>query len=113
MVGLDTNVLARMIVRDDPQQTLAADHILDSAGDGGLFVSLIVLAEIAWVLDKVYGYSQPAVFSAIEDVLGGREFRVERAPLATEALNNSRNAKCDYADALIALAGWECGAETT
>ena len=50
MIGIDTNIIVRMITRDDPVQTAIVDRILDDAGTEWLYVSLVVLAELAWVL---------------------------------------------------------------
>jgi predicted nucleic-acid-binding protein len=113
MIGLDTNVLVRMIVRDDPVQTPVAARILEEAEEDGLFVSLVVLAEVASVLDRGYRYAPAKVFDAIARILEGREFYVEARGLAVEALKEARVAKCEYADALIALLGREGGASST
>ena len=113
MIGVDTNVLVRMIARDDPVQTPIAEQILDRAGEDGLFVSLVVLAELAWVLRRAYRYQPDAVLTAIEGVLAGREFVIERPELAASALSNARNANCGYADALIEQINVAAGAGMT
>jgi len=113
MIGLDSNVLVRLITRDDPVQTAAAQGLVEGAGDDGMFVSLVVLAEIAWVLRRAYRYEAAMVLSAIERVLDGREFLVERQALAKAALADARAAGCGYADALIALLAVEAGASFT
>jgi predicted nucleic-acid-binding protein len=113
MIGLDSNVLVRLITRDDLVQTAAAQGLVEGAGDDGMFVSLVVLAEIAWVLRKAYRYEAAMVLSAIERVLDGREFLVERQALAKTALADARAAGCGYADALIALLAVESGASVT
>lgn len=113
MIGLDTNVIVRLIARDDPAQTEAADRILEQAGDEGLFIGLVVLAELAWVLRKAYRFTPGVVLDALEKVLAGREFAVERRTLAEEALARARKAGCGYADALIELIGQQAGAGQT
>jgi predicted nucleic-acid-binding protein len=55
MRAVDTNVIVRLIVRDDPQQTAAAEHFVEK----GAWVSNLALAETVWVLDSVYGLSPP------------------------------------------------------
>ena len=68
MIGIDTNVLVRVIVADDPgQAALAHDFIRDrcTPDDPG-FVSNIVLAELAWILAQRYGYSRIEIADAIE-----------------------------------------------
>lgn len=113
MIGLDTNVVVRMITRDDQAQTEIADRILDSAGDDGLFVSLVVLAELAWVLRRAYKYPPKVVLDSVEKVLHGREFTIERRSLAMEALERARGASCGYADALIELISLQAGVTGT
>jgi predicted nucleic-acid-binding protein len=113
MIGLDTNVLIRQITRDDLVQTPVALSILDNAADGELWVSLIVLAEIAWVLRRAYRYDPVVILGAIERILDGRQFVVERPGLARAALANARAANCGYADALIDLVNLGAGATAT
>ncbi len=52
MIGLDTNVLVRYIVRDDPAQTALADRCVEDVcrGEQPGWVSHVVLAELAWAL---------------------------------------------------------------
>lgn len=113
MIGLDTNVIVRMITRDDVAQTEIADRILEGASDGGLFVSLIVLVEVAWVLRRAYKFTPPVVLDLVAKILAGREFSVERNLLAESALVKARNAGCGFADALVELIGQEAGATGT
>lgn len=113
MIGIDTNIIVRMITRDDPVQTAIVDRILDDAGTEGLYVSLVVLAELAWVLRRAYRYSPKVVLDAIEKVLEGREFAIEQRPLALDALTRARDAGCGYADALIDLVSNQAGTTGT
>jgi predicted nucleic-acid-binding protein len=50
MIAIDTNVLTRILVRDDAKQTASADKLIHK----GAWVSHVVLAETVWVLDAVY-----------------------------------------------------------
>lgn len=113
MIGIDSNVLVRLIARDDAAQTAHADRILDAAGEEGLVVGLIVLAELAWVLRRAFHYEPPAILDAVQYVLDGREFHVERRSLAQAALSRARAAGCGYADAVIELIHLEAGADVT
>ena len=65
MRALDTNVLVRLIVRDDPDQVVRAEAFVASGG----WVSLLVLAETAWVLQSVYGLDQRRVATVVEMLL--------------------------------------------
>ena len=67
MIGIDTNVLLRLLVRDHDGQVRAAERFIAthcSKADPG-FVSRIVIAEIAWALKRFYGYERPEIAAAI------------------------------------------------
>jgi len=51
MRAVDTNVVVRLIIRDDQRQAAAADAFIA----GGAWVSHVALAEVSWVLESVYG----------------------------------------------------------
>lgn len=56
MIGLDTNVVVRYIVQDDPAQSRVASRLIESlTPEAAGFVSIVTLAEITWVLDTAYG----------------------------------------------------------
>lgn len=113
MIGLDTNVIVRMITRDDPVQTAIAERLLDAAEDDSLYVSHVVLAELAWVLNRAYKFPRSSVLDAVEMVLSGREFCVEQRSIAMEAVARARQAGCNYADALIELSHKRAGTTGT
>ncbi|MGH8219339.1 MAG: PIN domain-containing protein [Steroidobacteraceae bacterium] len=60
MRAVDTNILVRLIVRDDPAQVRAAEEFIAS----GAWVSHLVLAETTWVLDAVYERTAQQIGSA-------------------------------------------------
>ena len=79
MIGLDTNILVRYIVRDNPAQTKATTRLIESrctADDPGLVAS-IVLCEIVWVLDRAYGYDRNAISSVVRRLLTVEELRAK------------------------------------
>ncbi|HKO02691.1 MAG TPA: PIN domain-containing protein, partial [Thermoanaerobaculia bacterium] len=65
MRAVDTNVLVRLITRDDQRQVRAAEAFIKK----GAWVSTLVLAETAWVLDSVYDLSHDAIAVVIEMLL--------------------------------------------
>ena len=65
MRALDTNVLVRLIVRDDPDQVARAEAFVET----GAWVSLLVLAETVWVLQSAYGLDQRRVATVVEMLL--------------------------------------------
>jgi predicted nucleic-acid-binding protein len=71
MIGLDTNVLVRYLAQDDPTQSPRATQIIErrlSLLNPG-FLSVVAMAETAWVLERAYGLSDLAIAAAIEQVL--------------------------------------------
>ena len=65
MRGIDTNVLVRLIVRDDPGQVEKAEAFVAQ----GAWVSQLVLAETVWVLESVYGISRPRIGTVVDMLL--------------------------------------------
>ncbi len=70
MKALDTNVIIRFLIQDDPVMTSNARRIFTEAKDGDmpLLISDLVLLEILWVLKSAYGFSREAVLGAIQDL---------------------------------------------
>jgi predicted nucleic-acid-binding protein len=103
MIGIDTNVLVRLIVADEPRQaTVARNFIRErcTSGDPG-FVSNIVLAEIAWILATGYGYSRLQIADAIERIIETVQLQVESSTDVAAALVEYRAGPADFADCLI------------
>jgi predicted nucleic-acid-binding protein len=107
VIALDTNVLVRYVVGDDPRQSGAARRFVEASctPDSPGIVSLIVLAELVWVLDRGYGYHRPQVAALLRKLLAADELRVERSELAWQALNLYEDGKADFSDYLIGLCG--------
>ena len=103
MTGLDTNVLARYIVQDDPEQAASAARLIEgrltSRSPG--YVSVLVLVELAWVLTAAYGYRRPVVASVIRQILRTAEFVVEDRETVWTALREFESGAADFADCLI------------
>lgn len=84
MIALDTNILVRLITRDDPEQAVAVDALLSSP-DETFFLPDIVLAELAWVLARSYGFSRAEIMEVLAafldrlDVVFEDEARVRAA----------------------------------
>jgi predicted nucleic-acid-binding protein len=115
MIGLDTNVLVRFIVRDDPAQSRLADQIIQGSctqDDPGV-VQPLVLCELVWVLARGYGYDRSAISSVLRQILAVRELRVVESERAWQALNLYERGRGDFADYLIGLANAEAGAART
>ena len=109
MIVADTNLWARALLNDDATQSRKARKALAEArSQGGVFVPLIVLAELAWVLR---GRWEPdRILSTLESLLLTRGVTVESPTLALNALTATRKGQGGFADHLIAEVGFANGA---
>lgn len=108
MLAADTNVWARAYLNDDVAQAGKARSALAGARSaGGVFVPLIVLAELSWVLRS--RWDRARILDAIENLLRTRGVTVELSALAWRALKASRNGAVGFADHLIREIAVESG----
>ena len=82
MRAVDTNVLVRLIERDDPDQVRATEEFVAP----GAWISHIVLIETMWVLDAVFSRSADQIATAIEMLLDHRELVIHDADVVAAAL---------------------------
>lgn len=104
MIGIDTNLLVRYIVRDDAAQARVATRVLESkctVQDPG-FVSIIVLVELTWVLGRGYGYEKSVIVNVVSKLLTTAELVVEEAALLVNAIRTYQSSGADFADCIIA-----------
>ncbi len=115
MIALDTNVLTRYVVGDDPRQSAAARRLIESActAETPGAVSLVVLCELVWVLSQGYGYRRDQVTLVLQRILAAQDLVVERSELAWQALNLYEEGPADFSDYVIGLSGRSEGAEST
>ena len=98
MPAVDTNVLVRLIARDDPKQAKAAEDFIA----GGAWVSLLVLAETTWVLDSVYGLSGARIANAIEMLLDHKQLQLQDRSVVSAAVTEFRKRpKLGFSDCLV------------
>lgn len=103
----DTNVLVRVIVRDDPRQAQEAERILREASR--IAVTLPCICEVVWVLRTGYRLTREEVGGAIRTLLEAGNVEVNR--LAAEAGLAILDAGGDFADGVIAHEGRWLGGE--
>ena len=84
MIALDTNVLARLVTKDDPKQARAAAELID-AGDV-CFVPITVALELEWVLRGVYELGPEQIAESFNALLGVRNLHFEREAAVLEAV---------------------------
>ena len=102
MIGLDTNVLVRYIMQDDPKQSAKATQLIESLdSDSPGFVSIVSVIELYWVLTSCYALSNLQVKQALEALLRTKQILVDRADQVMRALRVFADGKTDFADCLI------------
>jgi predicted nucleic-acid-binding protein len=104
MIGIDTNVLVRYIVGDDPEQSIAASEMVERAidRDETLFISQIVLCELVWVLSYAYRFTRAQIVSALQQLRRGAQMTIEGADEVRRATEAYAALRGDFADYLIA-----------
>ena len=103
MIGLDSNVLLRYIVQDDPRQADAATRLIEDGctTEDPAYIGAVVLAELAWVLRGPYGYDRLQVAAVLRQILRTIEFVVEEPTVAWAALAEFESGSADFADCWI------------
>jgi predicted nucleic-acid-binding protein len=98
MLALDTNVLVRLLARDDGKQAAAAD----AAVAKGAWVSHLVLAETLWVLEAVYQRTPQQLVAALELLLRHESLTLQDADVVTAALAHFRaRPSLGFSDCLV------------
>ncbi|VGO12030.1 hypothetical protein PDESU_00579 [Pontiella desulfatans] len=115
MTGLDTNVLVRYIVQDDPKQSKLATECIEQrcTSESPGFVNLVVLCELTWVLARGYGYGRDTVAAVLRGILSSPELRVEGDEAAWQALKVYEQGTAGFADGLIGIQNRRAGASAT
>jgi predicted nucleic-acid-binding protein len=112
--GIDTNILIRYIVADDPAQFRAATRFIEhecSPQDPG-FINSVVLAEVVWVLESSYQLPRLAIVDALRLLLGASQLSIEEVEDARAALREYEDG-ADFSDSLIAASNARAGCEYT
>jgi predicted nucleic-acid-binding protein len=107
MIGLDANILVRYLTQDDPVQSMKATEIIErrlTEEDPG-FVGIVVMVEIVWVLDRVYGLAAHEIAAAIERMLQAEVLVVEHEQEVFPAMIALKEGQGSFADAVIAALG--------
>ena len=115
MISLDTNVLARLLIKDDAAQLARALEVLEPYWEKGGKTHLgdIVLAELEWVLGTVYRVPRVEILSTFHALATSERFLVQDRARLVEALQSYQRGRADLADYLIGSAGRAAGADAT
>ena len=98
MRSVDTNLLIRVIVRDDPNQVRTAESFISK----GAWVSQLVLAETTWVLQTVYELTAADIANVIEMLLDHQHLTLQDPEVVLSALKRFRlRSSVGFSDCLI------------
>jgi predicted nucleic-acid-binding protein len=108
MPGLDTNVLVRWILDDDPRQAARVQQLFEEVSEQQLplFVPSTVMLELEWVLRSRYKFDKSTVLGAFNALLETQELEFQDETALERALSLYRRASADFADCLHA---GQCG----
>jgi predicted nucleic-acid-binding protein len=114
MIGLDTNVVVRLLVNDDEDQVKKVRQVLDrrTSAEAPAFIGTVVMVEAFWALDRLYHIPGQQIIEAFRELLSANNVTVERASELRQALDDFERG-ADFADALIGERNRAMGAATT
>jgi predicted nucleic-acid-binding protein len=103
MIGLETNVILRYLLQDDPKQTRLANHIFDrQLIDQNLgFISPVTVLEIVWVLRILFNQNPSQIASHLENILTADSLEVQNEQQVFEAVFALKRDTGEFEDALI------------
>jgi predicted nucleic-acid-binding protein len=106
MRAVDTNILVRLVTRDDPKQVAAAERFVAR----GAWVPHLVLAEATWVLSSVYGLGPGEIATAVEMFVNHKELTVQDPDTVVAALAHYRKRPIlSFSDCLVLEAARKAG----
>lgn len=108
MLGVDTNVLVRVLVRDDLEQAESALSLLSNTSQK-FAIHPIVICELVWVLSSAYKYQKADVIKAIMHIIRVENFVILDKETVQLALNLYSSTNMDFSDAYIAHANKKAG----
>lgn len=101
MKAIDTNVLIRYLMQDDPIQSPAASKYIKNAGER-IVINSIVLCELVWVLKAAYRQPKEVITEVLEKILFTEQFELEDRDSTWRALTDFKQKRgTDFSDCLI------------
>jgi predicted nucleic-acid-binding protein len=115
MIGVDTNVLVRYFTEDDEAQAEVAAQLFERQSRRGepIRIGLVVLAELAWVLQSRYGATRAEIAESVDDLLTDPIVSIQDEPAVSVATNHYATTGGDFADLLIAAVNASQGCART
>jgi len=109
MIGLDTNVVLRYLLQDDPDQARRVNRIVERqlSEENPGFISLVTMLEIVWVLRSLLKRSASEIASHLEGLLAADSLEIQNEQQVFEAVFAIKRGTGEFEDALIgAVNAW-------
>ena len=115
MRALDTNILVRLLVKDDAAQSQKVIVALERAEAAGetLYVPILVVLELNWVLSSNYRKSRDEILDCLDQLVHISTLAFESAQVVKDLIAMGRVSSIDLSDLLIGLNARQAGCETT
>jgi predicted nucleic-acid-binding protein len=115
MIGIDTNILLRLWLDDDPAQNKRIDALLAKHGGapGSLLVTDVVLAEAVWTLQSAFDQDKAARLTAVRSLLEETAFAFEDREAVTRAVAQFEAGSCGLSDCLVVAKHAQQGCDFT
>lgn len=113
MIGVDTNIMLRLLLRDDAVHTPLAERLLREAERETIHIADLVIAEVAWTLRRQFKWSRHRIVGVLDRLLGQDKFVFANRAAVMNALSSFEVGPADFADYLIGALNAEAGATST
>jgi predicted nucleic-acid-binding protein len=114
MIGLDTNILVRYIMQDDPKQARLAANLIDACSvQAPGFITMVSVIELVWVLESCYAKKRADVALVLHRMLAADNLKVEQKPIVAAVVKLFSSSRCDFADCLIVKLSEHHGCKAT
>jgi predicted nucleic-acid-binding protein len=114
VTGLDTNILARFFLQDDPVQSPKADAIMGALtkSEPG-WIGVAGILELVWVMSRQNSIDRDGITKMLSQLLTREEIVIEHSIVMQSAFQRYRNGRADFADCLIASSARAAGCSRT
>jgi predicted nucleic-acid-binding protein len=115
MIGLDTNVILRYLLQDDPDQSRQVNHIFERELSDRIpgFINLAATLEIVWVLRSLLRQSPAQIALLMENLLAADSLEFQNEQQVFEAVFALKNGTGEFEDALIGAVNTSAGCSVT
>jgi predicted nucleic-acid-binding protein len=106
---LDTSVILRLLIKDDPAKARSCEKLLKEAEQRGLILYLLPVAimETVWVLEKIYKFERKTIREIIEAILNTPQLKIEMETVFRKAIRSYEEKNIKFADAMMGYWGLE------